>query len=194
MSLDPCHIEYDLSRRQRLVGHLGVWKPYLGRLILLGGAVAFLVSRLITVSPWFALLSLFPLWLARGLVVGLLNVLFFPVQHMNIIIEENGLGFLVKGERFWVFLDGIIRIEKYSQDTWTIYHHNGTVINIPADAIDQRYVDHMQAMAEKRKTPEGVQAAIDRGRRIMEIEATEREERRRRKKERLGKSDADDGS
>lgn len=190
MSFDSCHIEYDLGRRQRLVGHLGVWKPYLGGLILVGGAVALSVALFITVSPWFVLLSVLPLWLAWGFIVGLLRVLFVPMQHMDIIIEEKGLGFLVKGERFWVFLDGIIRIQKYSDDTWTILHRNGTVINIPVDAIEQRYVEHMRAMGEKGKTPEGVQAAIDRGRRMFEIEAMDREERRRRKKERPDKSDA----
>jgi len=195
MRFESCHIEYDLNRRQRIVAHLGVWAPYrFGVIMLLGGSLTFIIALSISVSPWFLLLSVLLLWFAQSFIRGLLNVLFVPVQHMDIIIEENGLGFLAKGDRFWLFLDGIIRIEKYSQDTWTIIHYNGNVINIPVDAIDQRYLDHMQTMARKGKTPEGVQAIIDRGRKIREIEATQKnEQRRKKKKERRDKPDTGDG-
>lgn len=180
MSFESCHIEYDLSRRQRLIAHLEVWTPLLLVVVLILGCSTALIAGLwLWVSPWFVLLSVVPLWLATPVLaqflVGLVKVVFIPSQHMDIIVEETALGFMARGERFWVFLDGITRIQKYSKDTWTIFHHNGTLINIPVSAIDERYIDHMRTMAEKGKTPDGIQAKIERGRRIMEIEAMDRQ-------------------
>ncbi len=180
MSFEPCHIEYDLNRRQRLVAHLGVWAPcFGGLLVLLAGSIVLIVALSFLVSRWFVVLSVVPLLVAvgqfSGFLRGLINVVFVPLQHMDIIVEETALGFMARGERFWAFLDGITGIQKHSKDTWTILHHNGTVINIPVSAIEERHVDHMRTMAEKGKTPEGVQAKIERGRRIMEIEAMDRQ-------------------
>jgi hypothetical protein len=188
MSFEPCHIEYDLSRRQRLAIHLGRWLPTLpGTVFVVGVGIvsAHVLSSL--VSRWFLVFWVVPLWAGGrwfwGFPKGLLNVVFVPLQHMDIIVEETGLGFLVKGERFWVFLDGIRSIERHCEDTWTILHRNGTVINIPVAAIDERYIDHMRTMAEKRKTPEGKQAVLERGRLIAALEAEERQERKETKRQ-----------
>ena len=161
MSFESCHIEYDLSRRQRLVAHFGVWAPYLGGLIVIvGGGTALFVALAVSVSAWLAPLILLPLWLARGFVIGLVDVIFVGVRHMDVIVEENALGWATESERLWIFLDGIIRIQKYSKDTWTIFHHNGAVVNIPIAAIEERYVEHMSKKGGWGKTPEGVQVVI----------------------------------
>lgn len=182
MPFEPCRIKYDLSRRQRLSAHLGVWLPYLGTLILFVGLLVLFIWMLSSVSPWYYLLLIFPWMFISGLVRGFLNVIFIPVYHMDIIIEEKALGFMLKGERFWIFFDGITGIKKYNKDMWTIIHRNGTVIYIPVNMIERHYIDHMQDMADKGKTREGVRAIVERGRRIMEIEAEERQQRRNRKK------------
>jgi len=169
MSFEPCHVEYDLTRRQRLIAHLGVWSPYLGGLILVAGGGVGIIALSVADSLWFLMLIVLPLWLVRGFIVGFLNVIFVPVQHMEIFIEENALGYATEDDRLNVFLDGIIRIQKYSKDTWTISHYNGTVISIPVNVIEEQYIDHMRKMAEWGKTPEGVQAEIDRGKRIQEL-------------------------
>lgn len=188
MSFESCHIEYDLSRRQRLAAHLEVWTPLLFVVVLILGCSTALIAGLwLWVSPWFVLLSVVPLWLATPVLaqflVGLVKVVFIASQHMDIIVEETALGFMARGERFWVFLDGITGIQKHSKDTWTILHHNGTVINIPVSAIDERYIDHMRTMAEKGRTPEGIQAKIERGRLIDALEAEERWERKEMKRQ-----------
>jgi hypothetical protein len=97
---------------------------------------------------------------------------------MDVVVEENGLGYATKSDRLWIFLDGIIRIQKYSKDTWTIFHFNGTVISIPVHAIDEKYIEHMRKKGERGRTPEGVQAVIDRGRQILSIDAQEKKERK----------------
>ncbi len=179
MSFESGHIEYDLSRRQRLVAHVGVWAPYLGGLVLIGGGgTALFVSLAVSVSPWLGLLILLPLWLVRGFIIGLVNVIFVGIHHMDVIVEENGLGYATESERLWIFLDGIIRIQKYSKDTWTIIHHNGTVVSIPTAAIEERYVEHMRKKWEWGKTPEGVQAVVERGKQIVKVAAEARDERR----------------
>ncbi len=179
MSFESCHIEYDLSRRQRLVAHCGVWAPYVvGLIVITGGGTVLFVDLTVSVSPWLAPLILLPLWLTRGFIIGLINVIFVGVQHMDVIVEENGLGYAIDSDRFWIFLDGIIRIQKYSRDTWTISHHNGTVISIPTTAIEERYVEHMRKKGEWGRTPEGVQAVIERGKQIVQIRAKARDEQK----------------
>ncbi len=179
MSFESCHLKYDLSRRQRLVAHVGVWAPYLwGLIVIAAGGTALFVYLAVSVSPWLALLILLPLWLVRGFIIGLVNVIFVGVHHMDVIVEENGLGYATESDRLWIFLDGIIRIQKYSKDTWTISHHNGTVISIPTAAIEERYVQHMHKKMEWGKTPEGVQAVVNRGKQIFQIKAEAGDERR----------------
>jgi hypothetical protein len=85
---------------------------------------------------------------------------------MDIVVEENGLGFLAGGERWWLFLDGIISISRYEKDTWTIYHWNGSVINVTASVISPDQLAHLRAAAERGKTPEGIGAVIERGRKL----------------------------
>ena len=188
MSFESCHIKYDLSRKQRLTAHLGLWGPYFGGVILMFGVLILAIALSFSVSPWCLLLSIIPWLVVGGFMRGLLNVILVPVQRMDIIIDETGFGFMSRGQRFWNFLDGIISIKKYNKDVWTIVHHNGTVFNIPVGMIEQRCIDHMQSMADKGKTHEGVQTKVERGRRIMQIEAEEREEKRKSKKESIPKS------
>ena len=105
MSFESCHIECDLSRRQRLVAGFGVWAPYLGGLVVIaGGGTALFVALAVLLSLWFSLLILLTLWLARGFIIGLVNVIFVGVQHMDVIVEENGLGYATKSDRLRIFL------------------------------------------------------------------------------------------
>ncbi len=145
-----CHIACDLTRRQRLVAHLGVWALFLPLVIFLGGGGAVAIIALsVAVSPWFALMIIIPLFFTRRFIAGLLNVIFVRTVHIDITIEENGLscetkeGFGVAGN-----FDGINRIRRYSRDTWTMLTFEGIVINIPVDAIEQQYIDHIRAKAK----------------------------------------------
>lgn len=138
----PFQLKYSLSRRQRLVPHLAIWAPYLPAVGLLLGVVCLLT---VYVSPWWALLSLGWLWLARGFIAGLADVALRPLRHMDVEIQEKALGFLGGNERWWIFLDGIIDFGQIIEDTWTLRHYNGTVIHIPTDAITPAQVEYLQA-------------------------------------------------
>ncbi len=167
----PFHLQYDLNRRQRLVPHLAVWTPYLpglGIAIVISGVGIGLLSYFI--SMWFLFLLIVPLWIARGFIVGICQVILVPVLHMDIIIEENGLGYLLGQERRWIFLDGILRFKKYYEDTWTIFHFNGTMINIPGAAMTDEQIEHLKLSAARARDPETIQTVIERGRQIERIE------------------------
>lgn len=150
--------------------HLRIWLPYLPGVV---GAVV--VGVFLVVGRWWLFpVLLLSFWLFRGFWTGLLDVAIHSVKQMDIIIDEDGLGFLMGGERFWLFLDGMIRIDRICSDTWTFCHHNGHVIHVPVSVITEEQVDSIRQAAAKGKTPEGVRAVIERGRKLqqMEIEAT----------------------
>jgi hypothetical protein len=99
MSFESCHIEYDLTRRQRLVAGLGVWAPYLGFVMIAVAGTAAVAALAAAVSRWWAFAIVLPLWIVRGFILGLVNVIAVPMQHMDIIVEENGLGYATKSDR-----------------------------------------------------------------------------------------------
>ena len=118
-------------------------------------------------SPWFLLFSLAPLWVMRGFVAGMLNIALVPLQRMDIIINEHGLGFLAGGQRWWVFLDSIVAIEKFRDDLWSFGCYHGEMISIPAALIGHETLAHVRAKSEWGRTPEGVRAAVQRGRALL---------------------------
>ena len=171
----PCHLRYELSRRQRLVPHLAIWLGYLPVLAIMAGGV---VLAAIYWSPWLSPLILVPLWLYKGFIIGVVDVAFFRVRPMDIVVEEKGLGFLMGGERWWLWLDGFIAIERYARDTWTLQHFNGHVVNIPVSVIPEDVIEFIKEEAARGHTPEGFQAVIERGRLIQQLEEEERMRRK----------------
>lgn len=164
----PFHLRYDLSRRQRLMPHIGVWgsMSLVIPLSLLG-----IILLSLSKSPWWALSSLPLFFVFRGFFIGMLDVILHRTRSMDIVVENNALGFLAGGERWYLFLDGITDIRKYCRDTWTIQHWNGSVINVLASAITDDQMEYIKAAAERGRTPEGIQAVIERGRLIQQLES-----------------------
>lgn len=188
MGFETRRLSYVLTRRQRLRSHLGVWAPYLPGVV--GLTLGFGVGAGLAVQEsWAGLLLLLPILLFAGRFWGgLLNValvrhLFVDLELRAMAIEPSAerasmhdahaaavaIGFALQGgERWWVFADGILSIERFSPDVWTIFHWNGTVIPIPVDAIDAAAIEHLRGCGERGRTPEGVAATIERGRLIAE--------------------------
>jgi hypothetical protein len=177
----PFQLRYSLSRAQRLVPHLHIWGRFYTPFAVLM-LLFFLVQTVVSVCMLsasgvvlFGGLTLGCFALLRGLYVGLLDVLLVPVREMDVIIEENAAGILAGGERWYLFLDGILDIRRFRDDTWTVQHYNGTVLHIAADAITEEQVDYLKAAMERGRTPEGVRAVIERGRQIEQILRADRE-------------------
>lgn len=176
----PFHLRYTLTRTQRLVPHLRIWGPIWSACMVI--LLAFVLYSVIASAVLrdakgvfaftAAALGLFVLF--RGLFVGLLDVLLVPARKVDVIIEENTADILIGGERWCLFLDGITRIGKYRRDVWTIQHHNGSVLHVPTSAIAEAQIAHLTAAMERGRTPEGIQAVIERGKRIEAIMSAER--------------------
>jgi hypothetical protein len=177
----PFQLRYTLTRMQRLVPHLRIWG--VGWTLFVVVMSMFFCERTAAhVYPFDAMgiavfggLALFVLLLYRRLFIGFLDVLFVPARSMDVIVEDNAAGILIGTERWYLFLDGIINICKFREDTWTIQHFNGCVLNIDAPAIQEDQVTHLRDAMERGRTPEGIKAVIERGKRIKAIQESERE-------------------
>jgi hypothetical protein len=169
-------LRYGLNRRQRLVPHVRIWGWTL-TLVAPPLLLFFLVQTTVSTfnAMWLNALGFgvlaFLLFLFLGeFFLGLFDALLIPVRHMDVIIEDNAAGIMLGKERWYLFLDGITELRKFRDDVWTIRHFNGFVLHIAADAIHEELIAHIRAAMERGQTPEGIQAAIERGKRIREIE------------------------
>jgi len=169
MAVVPFELRYTLNRRQRLLPHLALWGP-LSLIVPLG--LAGLLAGLAW-SWWLVLPVLFYFWFFGNFFRGLLDVALRPVVPMDLRVEENGLGFLAGDERWWLFLDGLTGIGQLALGVWTLSHFNGSVVHIPADVITEDQLAHLRARMEFGKTPEGIQAVIERGRRLAAMDEGE---------------------
>lgn len=134
----PIELRYDLTRRQRLIPHLRIWRPFaLMIIVCVAGAAWGVVYR----TWWCLVLLLLLLFVFRGFFIGLLNVLLIGRQHMDIVIEQNGLGFLAGKERWYFALDGLTSFEELAEGVWTVQHWNGSVLNIPAELLSAEQVE-----------------------------------------------------
>jgi hypothetical protein len=134
----PIELRYDLTRRQRLIPHLRIWRPFALLIIVTVSAAAWAVVY----RGWWYLALLLPLlFIYRGFFIGFLNVLLVGRQHMDIVIERNGLGLLVGEERWYFALDGLTSFDELAEGVWTVQHWNGTVVHIPAELLSAEQVE-----------------------------------------------------
>jgi hypothetical protein len=171
ISFEPCHIEYDLNRRQRLLAHLKISWPSL--IVALG--ITVILADFLT-SPTRALLLLLPLWFLRGFIAGLFQILSVRVRHEDLTLDELAVGYLADDDRYHVFYDCIDRIFKSSKDCWTIDHNSGVVITIPTEVLDEKYIEHMKKWAAWGKTRAGYQFVCKRGEMVQAMMRQEKED------------------
>jgi hypothetical protein len=81
------------------------------------------------------------LYLTKEFYYGLLNIVIYPNIPMDIVVEENKLGYMLNGYRWWILLSDVLRVGKPSSGIWTVYCFNGTVINIPTSAISKEQLE-----------------------------------------------------
>ena len=156
MSLDPVHVSYELSRRQRLVAHLGMWLCYWPGLLMMLVVPAIVVTLAVLKSPWFLLMLLLPPLMNNlpRFVAGLASALLLGSQRMDVVIEEDRIGDLFGQDRQWLPLEEIVRVERFG-DVWVIVSHS-SVIDIAVSAVDEKYIAHMRAMSEKGRKAHGL--------------------------------------
>jgi len=177
----PFQLRYTLSRSQRLVPHVRLWGVFTTIFAL--AMFAFFSIRTAFAIWWlewagivvFGGLALGMVVLYRGLFVGLIDVLTVPRRDVDVVIEQNAAGIVLGKERWWLFLDGITSITQYRADVWTIEHHNGSVLHVPVCAINDEQMSHIRNAMQHGRTPDGVRAVIERGRRVAELQRAKRE-------------------
>jgi len=143
----PFHIQYTLSRRQRLATEIYPWLP------AIAGATGFVLGVVYlstVVSRWFLLLLLIPVVAYRGLFVFLFDLAVHPKQSVDVFVDETRLGVLIGGERRWLPLDGIFQVcRSETGATWTVLHLDGSVLTIPSDAVTGEQLDYLKSFARR---------------------------------------------
>lgn len=134
--------QYDLTRKQRLIPHIRAWG--VSQLLVILGMIG--VGAAVTQGSWGVALfaALIILWFGRGYFIGLVNGIFVKLQHMDIRIEDNGLGFMAGNERWYIFLDGLTAVRDLEPSVWTVQHWNGTVVNIPKKVLSEDVLEFLQ--------------------------------------------------
>ena len=174
----PFQLRYSLTRAQRLVPLMRIWGPFyspFALLLLTFFCVRTLYSVLIGEWPGlvvFGGLALFTLVWVRGLVVGLVDVLFTRRRAVDLEVEEQAVGVLLNGERWYLFLDGFLTLNRFHPEVWTLQHYNGSVLHVPVSAITEEQLDHFREAMARGRTPEGIRVVVERGRRIEEVRRT----------------------
>ena len=147
MSPDAVHISYKLSRRQRLLAHFGTWLWYWPGFFLMLAVPAIVITLAALKSPWFLALLLLPPLMNNlpRFVAGLLTPLFFGSERMDVVIEEDRIGYLFGQDRRWLRLHEIVRVERFG-DVWAIVS-SAANIYIPVSAVDEKYIANLRAMS-----------------------------------------------
>jgi hypothetical protein len=181
MPLVPFQLRYTLSRSQRLVPHVRHWGLFT-TIFLLCMFLFFCVQTVTAIAllKWDGIVIFggFALGMAamfRGLFAGLIDVLTVQRRNVDIVIEDNAAGVLLGAERWYLFLDGITGIKKYRANVWTIQHFNGYVLHVPVSAITEEKLAYIRSAMERGRTPEGVRAVVERGRKILELRQSDSE-------------------
>jgi hypothetical protein len=129
-------LKYELNRWQRLIPHFWVWFPYLPTVL-----TPLLVPFFISVSAWYILVVLPILYLSKEFFYGLLDVIINPNIPMDVVVEENRLGYMCNDYRLWMRLSEVLIVGNPWSGIWTVYHYNSTVINIPISAISKEQLE-----------------------------------------------------
>jgi hypothetical protein len=141
----PFHLRYTLSRRQRTAAELVPWVP------VIAGSLGFTIGvavLTVDVSPRFLALLLIPLTLYRGLFILLFDLTIHSGQVVEMSVDETKLEMLAGDKRLSLPLDGIIQVFR-TDNAWTVLHFDGSVLSIPADAINAEQIDYLKSFARR---------------------------------------------
>ena len=143
----PFHIHYTLTRRQRLAVEFTPWLPCLAASLGFTVAVTYLAAA---VSGWFLPMLILPLIVARGFLGFLWGIAACSAWPVDLLVEVDRLGVLVEGRRRWIMLDGVFQVcRSADRTTWTVLHLNGSLITIPANAIQPEQLDYLKGFANR---------------------------------------------
>ena len=131
------------------MAHVGIWLGDWPGFILMLVVPALIIGLAALKSRWFLLLLLVPP-LPNNVprfVAGVVTPLLFRSERMDIVLEENRIGYLIGQDRFWLPLEEIQRVERFA-DVWTIVSPAASIY-IPVSAIDETHMTRVRATARK---------------------------------------------
>lgn len=143
--MDPFHLRFTLSRRQRLVVELPPWLPAVAATT--GFSLGALYAGLFA-SHWFLLLLLLPPTVYRGLFIFAFDLVFRGGRSVEVIADDTELEVRSAGEVRRLPLDGVFQVFR-SGDTWTVLHLDGTVLTIPATAITAEQIEYLKSFVRR---------------------------------------------
>lgn len=143
--MEPFHLRFALSRRQRLAVELPPWLPAVAG--TLGFGLGALYAGLFA-SHWFLLLLLLPPIMYRGLFVFAFDIVFHGRRAVEVLAGAVELEVRSAEAVQRLPLDGIFQVYR-SGTVWTVLHLDGTVLTIPADAISAAQVEYLKSFARR---------------------------------------------
>jgi hypothetical protein len=141
----PLHLQFTLTRRQRLAVELWPWLPAVAATLGFTVGAAFLV---LNVSRWFVVMLLLPPVAYRGLFVFAFDIVVRGGRLTTVTESEAELVVQSGGATEFHPLDGVFQVYR-SDDVWTVLHLDGAVLTIPADAITAEQIDYLKSFARR---------------------------------------------
>lgn len=143
--MDSFHLEFKLSRRQRLAVELPPWLPAVAATV--GFTIGTVYAGLYA-SRWFFFLLLLPPLVYRGLFAFAFDIAVRGGRRVTVTESEGELVVQSGGDTRCLPLDGVFQVFR-SGDTWTVLHLDGSVLTIPSDAITPAQVDYLKSFARR---------------------------------------------
>ena len=141
----PLHLQFTLTRRQRLAVELWPWLPAIAATLGFTVGAAYLV---LNVSVWFLVMLLLPPVVYRGLFGFVFDIVVRGGRRVTVTESEAELVVQSGSATEFHPLDGVFQVYR-SGDIWTVLHLDGTVLTIPADAITPEQVDYLKAFVRR---------------------------------------------
>jgi len=139
------HLQFTLTRRQRLAVELWPWLPAIAATLGFTVGAAYLV---LNVSGWFLVMLLLPPVVYHGLFGFAFDIVVRGGRVVTVTESEAELVVQSGGATEFHALDGIFQVYR-SGDVWTVLHLDGSVLTIPADAITPEQVDYLRSFARR---------------------------------------------
>lgn len=143
--MEPFHLRFALSRRQRLAVELMPWLPAVAGTLGFGLGAAYLA---LNASRWFLLLLLLPPIMYRGLFGFVFDLVVNGGRTVEVAATGDELEVRSAGVVRRLPLDGIFQVFR-SGDAWTVLHLDGSVITISANAITAEQVGYLKSFARR---------------------------------------------
>jgi hypothetical protein len=143
--MEPFHLRFTLSRRQRLAVELLPWLP------AIAGTIGFSIGAvylIVNVSRWCFPLLFLPVVVYRGLFAFAFGIVVHSGRPLELLVGDSEMELRTGSETKRLPLDGIFQVFR-SDDVWTVLHLDGSVLTIPASAMSAEQSEYLKSFARR---------------------------------------------